>query len=98
MRRTLQYYRAYAGPVLVLDSSLLAEGDDCVRAPFVNYVHVPHLAQASEQDKRAHGAGLVTTPYLTFAHDDDFILPDAMAESVSFCRTILTTVSVMVTR
>ncbi|WP_346829851.1 TIGR00180 family glycosyltransferase [Pseudomonas abietaniphila] len=86
LRRTLQYYRAYAGPVLVLDSSLLAEGDDRIRAPLVTYLHVPQLAQASEQDKRAHVAELVTTPYLTFAHDDDFILPGAMAESVSFLQ------------
>ncbi|WP_414705726.1 glycosyltransferase family 2 protein [Pseudomonas sp.] len=86
LRRTLQYYRHYAGPVLVLDSSTRANADLESRFPNVTYLHLPDLAESAAQEKLAYGVGRVTTPYMTFASDDDFLLQDALADSVEFLQ------------
>lgn len=83
LRRTLQYYRAYAGAVLVIDTSAQPSA-----AAFdnVDYRHLPHLAQASLRERLAHAVEQVSTPYLTLADDDDFLIDDALADCVDFLQ------------
>lgn len=86
LRRTLQYYRAYAGPVLVLDASIEAPAADDSPATNVTYLHVPQFADATTADTFAHALGLVTTPFVTLADVNDFLMEDALAQSVSFLQ------------
>ncbi len=86
LRRTLQYYRAYAGPVLVLDASIEAPFADDLPATNVTYLHVPQFADATTADMFAHALGLVTTPFVTLADVNDFLMEDALAQSVSFLQ------------
>jgi glycosyltransferase domain-containing protein len=86
LRRTLQYYRAYAGPMLVLDASIEAPAADDWPATNVTYLHVPQFADATTADTFAHALGLVTTPFVTLADVNDFLMEDALAQSVSFLQ------------
>jgi glycosyltransferase domain-containing protein len=86
LRRTLQYYRSYEGPVLVLDSSPLSSAEILTAFPAVQYLHVPQLANASVRERLAHAVAQVTTPYLTIADDDDFLIHDAIVQSVDFLQ------------
>lgn len=84
LRRTLQYYKNYPCTVLVLDSS--AEGDENMARDFpsVDYRHLPQYTYKGLQDKLTYGVNQVTTPYMVFAADDDFLLHRALTESVEF--------------
>jgi glycosyltransferase domain-containing protein len=86
LRRTLQYYRAYAGPMLVLDASIEAPAADDSLATNVTYLHVPQFAEATTADTFAHALGLVITPFVTLADVNDFLMEDALARSVSFLQ------------
>lgn len=81
LRRALAYYASLDADVLVLDSS--ADGADELRAPYPDlaYIHSPGL---SFLEKIRAGIAAVTTPYLAFCGDDDFLFPDGVAESVAF--------------
>jgi len=84
LRRALQYYSSYSAKVLVLDSSV--QGDERLAADFpsVDYRHLPQFTYTGFQQKLAYGASQVTTPYMVLAADDDFLLHDALTESVNF--------------
>jgi glycosyltransferase domain-containing protein len=84
LRRTVQYYSTLPCKVLVLDSS--PEPTEGVEGRFasIDYRHVPQYEYWGIQRKLSYGIEQVTTPYMVFAADDDFILHDALAESVSF--------------
>ena len=81
LRRALQYYSSLPCKVLVLDSSPeRPEGDFSA----VDYQHLPQFAYWGMQAKLTYGVEQLTTPYMVFAADDDFILHESLAESVSF--------------
>ncbi|MEJ5058232.1 MULTISPECIES: TIGR00180 family glycosyltransferase [unclassified Pseudomonas] len=81
LRRALKYYNTLPCKVLVLDSTPeRPEGD----FSSVDYQHVPQFAYWGMQDKLAYGVEQLTTPYMVLAADDDFILHDALFESVGF--------------
>ncbi|WP_282410239.1 TIGR00180 family glycosyltransferase [Pseudomonas sp. PS02303] len=84
LRRTLQYYSSYPCTVLVLDSSV--EGDEHMARDFpsVDYRHLPQYTYKGLQEKLTYGVNQVTTPYMVFAADDDFLLHRALTESVEF--------------
>ena len=84
LRRTLQYYSSYPCTVLVLDSS--AQGDEHMARDFpsVDYRHLPQYTYKGLQEKLTYGVNQVTTPYMVFAADDDFLLHRALTESVEF--------------
>ncbi|EJM69777.1 putative glycosyltransferase [Pseudomonas sp. GM50] len=84
LRRTLQYYSSYPCTVLVLDSSV--EGDEHMARDFpsVDYRHLPQFTYQGLQEKLTYGVNQVTTPYMVFAADDDFLLHGALTESVEF--------------
>ncbi len=84
LRRTLQYYSSYPASVLVLDSSV--EGDENMARDFptVDYRHLPQYSYKGLQEKLTYGVNQVTTPYLVFAADDDFLLHGALTQSVEF--------------
>ena len=84
LRRTLQYYSNYPCTILVLDSSV--EGDEHMARDFpsVDYRHLPQYTYQGLQEKLTYGVNQVTTPYMVFAADDDFLLQDALTESVEF--------------
>jgi glycosyltransferase domain-containing protein len=86
LRRALQYSLGYEGPVLVLDSSELANTEVQTQFPGVGYQHVPQFAQTAAQDKLAYAVEHVTTPYTTFCHDDDFLIHDGLADCVTFLQ------------
>ncbi|WP_447788896.1 TIGR00180 family glycosyltransferase [Pseudomonas farris] len=87
LRRTLQYYSSYPCTVLVLDSSV--EGDEHMARDFpsVDYRHLPQYTYKGLQEKLTYGVNQVTTPYMVFAADDDFLLHGALTESVEFLET-----------
>ena len=84
MRRALHYYRNYPARMLVLDSSPTADASIARDYPQVDYRHLPQFAYKALQDKLTYGVGEVTTPFMTFAADDDFLLHEAMTQSVEF--------------
>jgi glycosyltransferase domain-containing protein len=84
LRRTLQYYSGFAAKVLVLDSSVQIDKSLGQDFPAVDYRHLPQFSYTGLQDKITYGVEQVTTPYMTFAADDDFLLHDAMTQSVEF--------------
>lgn len=86
LRRTLQFYREYAGPLLVLDLSIEAPSVGGGLAPEVTVLHAPHLAGAGAVQAMAHALERVNTPFVTLARVDDFLMEDALAESVSFLQ------------
>ncbi|MGY3256619.1 TIGR00180 family glycosyltransferase [Pseudomonas chlororaphis] len=84
LRRTLQYYSTYPCKILVLDSSQHADESLAGQFPQVDYRHLPQYTYKGLQDKLTYGVGQVTTPYMVFAADDDFLLHGALTESVEF--------------
>lgn len=81
LRRAMKYYGALPCKVLVLDSATERfQGE----LPEVDYRHVPQFAYSGFQAKLAYGVEQVTTPYMVLAADDDFIVHDALSESVGF--------------
>src|SRR5471032_781109 len=77
----MKYYGAFPCKVLVLDSATEHfQGE----LPEVEYRHVPQFAYSGFQAKLAYGVDQVTTPYMVLAADDDFILLDALFESLGF--------------
>ncbi|OYQ04336.1 glycosyl transferase family 2 [Pseudomonas mandelii] len=84
LRRTLQYYSSYPCTILVLDSSLKSDDDITRDYPMVDYRHLPQFTYTGLQEKLAYGVNQVTTPYMVLAADDDFLLHDAVTESLEF--------------
>ncbi|RBJ80434.1 TIGR00180 family glycosyltransferase [Pseudomonas sp. MWU12-2534b] len=84
LQRTLQYYSTYPCSILVLDSSLEANQALAERYPQVDYRHLPQFNYKGLQDKLTYGVNQVTTPYMVFAADDDFLIHDALTASVEF--------------
>lgn len=84
LQRTLHYYRGFAGKILVLDSSAQAAERLAGDYPQVDYRHLPSFGYKGLQDKLSYGVTQVDTPYMAFAADDDFLLHDAMTQSVEF--------------
>ncbi|MDQ3203858.1 MAG: TIGR00180 family glycosyltransferase, partial [Pseudomonadota bacterium] len=84
LRRTLQYYSTYPCTILVLDSS--SQGDEQLAREFpsVDYRHLPKYTYKGLQEKLTYGVSQVTTPFMVFAADDDFLLHRALTESVEF--------------
>jgi len=81
LRRAVKYYSSLPCKIMVLDSTVeRPEGDFSA----VDYHHVPQFAYWGMQAKLAYGVERLTTPYMVLAADDDFILHDSLAESVSF--------------
>jgi glycosyltransferase domain-containing protein len=84
LRRTLQFYSTLPARVLVLDSSTESASAIAELFPDVDYRHLPQFSYTGLQEKAAYGVGLVTTPFMTFVPDDDFLLHDALIQSVDF--------------
>ncbi|MBC3362537.1 TIGR00180 family glycosyltransferase [Pseudomonas sp. SWRI154] len=84
LRRTLHYYNSYPCSVLVLDSSVEKDEQIVRDFPSVDYRHLPQFTYKGLQEKLTYGVGQVKTPYMVFAADDDFLLHDALTESVGF--------------
>ncbi|ROM78299.1 glycosyl transferase family 2 [Pseudomonas brassicacearum] len=84
LRRTLHYYSSYPCSVLVLDSSVERDEQMALDFPSVDYRHLPQFTYKGLQDKLVYGVNQVKTPYMVFAADDDFLLHDALTESVEF--------------
>lgn len=83
LRRTLQHYKQYPCRILVLDSSAVAANLD-VDFPGVDYRHLPQFSYSGLQEKLAYGISQVSTPLMSFAADDDFIVHEALDQSVEF--------------
>ena len=84
LRRTLHYYSSYPCSILVLDSSVERDEQIAREFPSVDYRHLPQFTYKGLQDKLVYGVNQVKTPYMVFAADDDFLLHDALTESVEF--------------
>jgi glycosyltransferase domain-containing protein len=83
LRRAIHYYSAYPCTLMVLDSSPTpVENIDLYHE--VDYRHVPQFTYSAVQDKITYGLSQITTPYMVFAADDDFLQFDALTESVDF--------------
>jgi glycosyltransferase domain-containing protein len=81
LRRAMKYYGALPCKVLVLDSATEPFKGEL---PDVDYRHVPQFAYSGFQAKIGYGVEQVTTPYMVLAADDDFIVHDALFDSVDF--------------
>ncbi|MDR9750356.1 TIGR00180 family glycosyltransferase [Pseudomonas sp. SZMC_28357] len=84
LRRTLHYYSSYPCTILVLDSSTEADPHITRDFPRVDYRHLPQFTYTGLQEKLAFGVNQVTTPYMVLAADDDFLIHDAVTESLEF--------------
>jgi len=84
LRRALQFYKTLPCKILVLDSSAVALDDAAAVADTIDYRHLPQFGYWGIQTKLVYGVEHVTTPYMVFASDDDFLLHGALSESVNF--------------
>lgn len=84
LRRTLQYYRDFPCTLLVLDSSSESAAQIAAEFPGVEYLHLPQFSYLGFQAKLKYGVERVRTPFMAFAADDDFLLHDALGQSVAF--------------
>ncbi|MVV51320.1 TIGR00180 family glycosyltransferase [Pseudomonas sp. PB120] len=83
-RRAIKFYSTLPCRILLLDSSTqVTDGIDGVY-PSVDYRHVPQFGYQGLRAKLDYGVKEVTTPYMVFAADDDFILHDGIKSAVSF--------------
>ena len=83
-RRAVKFYSALPCRILVLDSSAkVTDGIDGAY-PGIDYRHLPQYGYWGIRAKLDYGVQQVTTPYMVFAADDDFIVHDALDASVSF--------------
>ncbi len=87
LRRAVQFYSALPCKLLVLDSSTEPTSGMAELPASVDYRHLPQFGYWGIQTKLAYGVEQVTTPYMVFAADDDFIVHDALAASVQFLET-----------
>jgi len=86
LRRALQFYSTLPCRILVLDSSSAAlEGAGAI-ADSIDYRHLPEFGYWGIQNKLKYGVEQVTTPYMVFASDDDFLMHEALTESVDFLQ------------
>lgn len=86
LRRALQFYSTLPCRILVLDSSVVAlEGVGAI-SERIDYRHLPQFGYWGIQKKLEYGVENVHTPYMVFASDDDFLLHDALTESVDFLQ------------
>ncbi|SCW96230.1 MULTISPECIES: TIGR00180 family glycosyltransferase [unclassified Pseudomonas] len=86
LRRALHYYSAYPCSIMVLDSS----DEACVELarlyPNIDYQHLPQFGYWGIQSKLVYGVSRVTTEFMVFAADDDFILFDGITQSLEFLK------------
>ncbi|MNF26554.1 N-acetylglucosaminyl-diphospho-decaprenol L-rhamnosyltransferase [compost metagenome] len=87
LRRAVQYYSRFSCSIVVLDSSNEADHTIAARFPNVDYRHLPQFSYAGFQAKLNYGVESVTTPYMAFAADDDFILQGALTEAAAFLES-----------
>lgn len=86
VRRSLRYYEALGANVIVLDSSSDAIDGGCSANPDILYIHCPEYGYQGFREKLERGVSLVDTPYMVFVADDDFVLHDALADSIEFLQ------------
>ncbi|EJM10837.1 putative glycosyltransferase [Pseudomonas sp. GM21] len=87
VRRAVKFYSALPCRIVLLDSSSqVTDGIDGV-FPSVDYRHVPQFGYQGLRAKLDYGVQQVSTPYMVFAADDDFIVHDAIQASVSFLES-----------
>lgn len=84
MLRALEFYKTLPCRVLVLDSSTQAQ--EGVLPANVDYRHLPQFSYTGIVGKLQHGIAEVQTPLMAFAADDDFLLHDALGDSVAFLQ------------
>lgn len=84
LRRALQFYSTLPCKVLVLDSSTQPSQGVAGIFASVDYQYLPQFSYWGIQTKLAYGVEQVTTPYMVFAADDDFIVHEALNKSVAF--------------
>jgi glycosyltransferase domain-containing protein len=84
LRRAVQFYSALPCRILVLDSSTQAMEGIGEHRPTVDYRHLPQFGYWGIQSKLAYGVEQVSTPYMVFAADDDFLVHTALGDSVAF--------------
>jgi len=86
VRRAIEYYSTLPCRVLVLDSASQPCGVDLTAYPATDYRHLPQFGYWGIQAKLDFGVKQVTTPYMVFAADDDFIVHEALSECVDFLQ------------
>ncbi|WP_449441067.1 MULTISPECIES: TIGR00180 family glycosyltransferase [Pseudomonas] len=84
LRRALQFYSPLPCRIIVLDSSTQASEGIADAFPNVDYLHLPQFGYWDAQAKVVYGIDQVTTPYIVFAADDDFLVHESLKESVAF--------------
>jgi glycosyltransferase domain-containing protein len=84
LRRALQFYCPLPCRIIVLDSSPQASEGIADTFPSVEYLHLPQFGYWDAQAKVVYGIDQVTTPYVVFAADDDFLVHESVKESVAF--------------
>lgn len=84
LRRALQFYSTLPCKILVLDSSTQPSEIIDGQAASFEYQHLPQFGYWGIQSKLKYGVDQVKTPYMVFAADDDFIVHEALGQSVDF--------------
>jgi glycosyltransferase domain-containing protein len=84
LRRAVRFYSSLPCRILVLDSSTEAQPELSGQFPNVDYQHLPQFGYWGIRAKLAYGVEQVTTPFMVFAADDDFLVHDALYEATEF--------------
>ncbi|SEI82634.1 TIGR00180 family glycosyltransferase [Pseudomonas sp. NFR16] len=86
LRRALQHYRTLPCKVLVLDFSQAPAAFVDEASALTHYLHLPQYAANARTAGVAHGLAQVATPYMVLAEDGDFLVHQALADSVDFLQ------------
>lgn len=86
LRRVLQHYRALPCKLLVLDFSSTAPAFLDEASATTQYLHLAQYTRNAMTAGVAHGLSHVTTPFMVFAGDGDFIVHDALVQAVGFLQ------------
>lgn len=84
LMRSLAYYTGLPYRLIVLDSSEESAAQSVVKYPEAEYVHCPEFGYLGISQKIKMGVGKVQSPYMALVADDDFMLHDALYESLQF--------------
>lgn len=84
LRRAMLYYAELPCRVLVIDSSQAPASELAQTLAQVDYRHVPQFHGQARQQKIAFAVEQVTTSFIVFADDHDFLTHDGLSQSVQF--------------
>lgn len=92
LNRAISYYLGVGAELIIMDSSkeefIFDESVDIERVEGLTYIHCPQYATNKDFTSKARdGVSRVSTTYMVFVADDDFVFYDSLKKSVDFLES-----------